>query len=357
MFQGNSATVFSNNNANYSGGALNSYSNSCISFEGNSVTMFSGNTAHYGQVISSELNSYLYFKRDSTVVFSDSTSAKCDKALYFDYKSYITCKGNSTNVSYNTADYGGVLLKNNTDTMSTTVFCFHNSKIIFKGHSNVVFNEVSAKWCTNACLPYPTADTIIIDSNGRVWCSNAKAFSCLSDKCYCKDLSKKFEDVKNNQVVNITDEVALISSVIHIISLYNITITGHNIPTVICVNDSGMNIYRSSNVTIEGITWIGCGATNAMYTNYIPVLEITYSNNVSIQKCSFLYSLGQVVSLTTEVSGYVNITNCTFVNNINYRDYGTATYILIIFPVFSKFNYNMLTLKNCDFRSNRSAKV
>ena len=358
LFQGNSATVFSNNNAGHNGGALHSNYHSCISFEGNSVTLFSGNAAQYGQTINSQFNSYLYFKGDSAIVFSNSTSTKCDRALYFDYKSYKLCKGNSTEARCNAANYGGTtLLKNNTETMSTTIFCFHNSKIIVKGHSNVVFNEVSAKWCVNACLPYPTHDAVIVDSSGIVWCSNVKAFNCLSDKCYCKNLSKKFEDVKNNQVVNITDEVVLLASVIYITLRYNVSIIGHNNPTVICVNDGGLNIYRSNNFTVEGITLIGCGATNALYDNYIPVLDITHSNNVSIQKCSFLYLLGQVINLITQVSGYVNIINCTFVNSNHYKGEGIAIYIIIIFPENLEFNYNnVLTFKNCDFRSNRGAK-
>ena len=89
-----------------------------------------------------------------------------------------------------------------------------------------------------------------------------------------------------------------------------------------------MNIYGSNNLTIEGITLIGCGATNAVYANYIPTLIITHSNNVTIQKCSFQYSAGQVISLLA-VSGYVNITNCTFLNNNNYKDDGIAINILM----------------------------
>ena len=356
FFQGSSVTVFSNNNANGRGGAINSHGNSCISFEGNSVTMFSGNTAHYGQAIYSQLRSYVSFEGDSVTVFSNGSSAKCDRTLYPDYKSYIMCTGNSTEVSSN---YEGPMLFNNS---TATIFCFHNSKIIVKEHSSVIFNEVSAKWCMNICLPYPgETDAVVIDSNGIVWCSNVKAFRCLSDKCYCKDLSKKFEDVKNNHVINITDEVVVLSSVIHINS-HNVSIIGHNNPTVICFNDSGLHINRSNNLTIESITWIGCGATNVLYDIYISVLNITYSNNLTIQKCSFLYSGGQVINLIG-VPGYLNITNCTFMGSNHYRDYGVAIDILII-PINlipglnSTFTgiLNVFTLKNCDFRSNRGAK-
>ena len=74
------------------------------------------------------------------------------------------------------------------------------------------------------------------------------------------------DGVKNNQLVNITDQVVLLSSVIHI-SSYNVSIIGHNNPTVICCNDSGLKnfMYKSNNFTIEGITWINCGTTEIMY--------------------------------------------------------------------------------------------
>lgn len=76
---------------------------------------------------------------------------------------------------------------------------------------------------------------------------------------FCKDLGKKLGSVKNNQVVIITDKVVVLSSVIHISSC-NTSIIGHGNPTVICLNDSGLKIYKSSNLTIESINFIGCGA-------------------------------------------------------------------------------------------------
>ena len=248
--------MFSNNNAKVRGGAIHSYDNSCISFEGNSVTTFSSNTALYGQSINSQHKSYIFFEVDSVIMFSNKyILAKCGTTLYSDYKSYIICIENS---SYNAANYGGVtLFKNSPATMSTVIYCFHNSKIIVKGYSSVVFNELSAKWCMNVCLPYPgETDAVIIDSSGIVWCNNVKAFNCLSDKCYCNDLSEKFEDVNNNQVFNITDYVVVLSSVIHINS-HNVSIIGHDNPTVICINNNGLHIYGSNNLTIAGITWIG----------------------------------------------------------------------------------------------------
>ena len=65
------------------------------------------------------------------------------------------------------------------------------------------------------CLPNPgEIRVVMIDDNGIVWCSNRKAFNCLSDKCYdnCNDL-KNIGSVKNNKVVNITDTGTVLSSV------------------------------------------------------------------------------------------------------------------------------------------------
>ena len=354
-FGENSVTEFSDNTATYNGGAINSNINSYILFEGNSVTEFSNNFAFHGHAIHSQLNSYISFRGDSTIVFSNDI-----KCLYSDYKSARSCKkGSSMEFTYNAANYSrNILSKVNIATISATIFCARNSKIIIKGHSSIIFKNISVKWCAGVCLPYPgEIDAVLIDSNGIVWCNNLKAFNCLSDKCYnnCKDLKKilNTDRIKDNKLINITDEIVVLSSVIDINS-HNFSIIGHNNPTVLCVNDSGLQIFYSNNLTIKGITWIGCGATEALYTTFaknIPVLFITKSHNVIIQKCSFLHSVGQVIRLS-EVSGYVNITNCIFMYNDHYKDHGTAIELL------TGLNLELLTMfivNNCDFRSNKDA--
>ena len=355
LFQGNSSTVFINNNADYRGGAIYSYENSYISFKGYSVTKFINNTACHGHAIHSQLNSYISFEGGSTIVLSN--NIKCS---YSDCKSARICKrGSSTEFTYNAANYNrNILSKINIATITTTIFCTRNSKIIVKGHSSIIFKDILVKWCTGVCLPYPAAgetDAVVIDNNGIVWCNNLKAFNCLTEKCYnnCQDVKNVLGSITNNQLINITDEIFVLSSVIYI-NAHNISIIGHNNPTVFCVNDSGLQIFYSNNLTIKGITWIGCGATEAMYTTFaknIPVLFITKSHNVIIQKCSFLHSVGQVIRLS-EVSGYVNITNCIFMYNDHYKDHGTAIELL------TGLNLELLTMfivNNCDFRSNKGA--
>ena len=347
LLQGNSATLFDNNNANNRGGAIYSDKNSYITFDGNSVTVFTNNTAYHGHAIHFELNSYLCFEGDSTIVFSNNKN----RILHSEYKMFRICKENFCTVfTYDLASHvQSMLSKNNILTVSATIFCLHNSKIVVNEHSSIIFKDHLVKWCTDVCLPYlGETDAAIIDSDGLIWSNNLKAFNCLSDTCYCKDLKKELGSVKNNQLVNITDEVVVLSSVVDI-NAHNISIIGHNNPTVFCVNSSGLRVYESSNLTVEGITWIGCGTSEHMYANYIPVLAVTDSSNLIFQRCSFLYSMGQVISLKA-VSGYVNITNCTFVNSNNYRSHGTA---IAIRDMIDKVN--VFTMNNCDFNSNKGA--
>ena len=352
-FKGNSATIFSGNSAGYDGGAIASSDNSYTSFEENSATEFSNNTANYGHAIHSILNSHIFFEGNSAIVFSNTN--KCSRALHSDYKSNRICKKNSSReFTYNEVNYSrNILSKNNNLTISAKILCLHNSTIKVKGHSSIIFKDCIVKWCANVCLPYPgEADAVVIDDNGIVWCSNQKAFNCLSHQCYnnCKNLKQKLNNVKNNKVANITENVVVLSSVIELNSS-DVLITGHNNPKVICVNDSGLKFYNSNNLTIEGITWIECGALRRNYLGDIPVLAITGCSNVIIQKCSFLYSVGPVIKLTS-VSGYVNITNCIFMNSNHYKGYGTSIALL---HIALSVRLEAFTVSNCNFDSNKGA--
>ena len=134
----------------------------------------------------------------------------------------------------------------------------------------------------------------------------------------------------------------------------HISIIGHNNPTVICTNGGRLEVKSLSNgyLIIEGITWIGCGAvTDALLTEYTAVLSIFDYSIVIIQKCSFQYSLGQIISLF-EVTRGVNINNCKFVNNSEYRDHGVA----IHFASIIEKGFDLLIVRNCYFSSNRGAK-
>ena len=97
-------------------------------------------------------------------------------------------------------------------------------------------------------------------------------------------------------------------------------------------------------MTIKGITWIGCGGGASL-------LGISGFSKVTIQKCSFQYSVGQVISLI-DVDD-VDINECNFLRNTNnYRSYSTVIY-------YSRMlDYSILpvSFRHCYFSSNDGIK-
>ena len=290
-------------------------------------------------------NVYISFEGNSTTKFINNTAyRRTGGALFVINQCRMTFDNNST-----------VFFTSNTAAFDTTILYNYNSKIIVKGNSSCIFNDLPVQWCLNTCLKYPgeESDAITIDSTGMVWCSNPQTFACLSDKCHCKSLEDIMVSIRDNQLVNITDNVVVLSSVIHFHSS-NISIIGYNNPTVICVNHGGLKFYDCSNLIIESITFIGCGAADGIYDiTYMqtPVLRFTGCNNVKIQKCFFQYSMGRVVWLDN-VSGYVNFNNCKFVGPIYYRYQGAAILHESDGDAFDKF-----IISNCNFSSIKAESV
>ena len=138
------------------------------------------------------------------------------------------------------SDNSIVAFSRNKATFGATTYSNGNSKIITKANSTIVFDDILARWCNNTCLAYTgQSDTVTVDNDGIVWCSNQEAFVCLSIKCYCKNLEELLGVVKSYTVINITDRVMTLSSVSSVKPLQDInkiSIIGHNNATVICVN-------------------------------------------------------------------------------------------------------------------------
>ena len=370
LFEGNSSTVFSNNSAGDDGGAI--LSGNYIHFEGNSSTVFSNNSAgdDGGAILS---KSYILFEGNSSTVFSNNIAGDNGGAIAIDFTSF---EGFSTVVfRNNSAEYGGavfasghsltciifsdnsaVTFTNNKATFGETVFSSNNPKVKTIGNSTVTFNDLSAKWCNNTCLPYTGQGGVVtIDSNGIVWCSDQKSFICLSMKCYCNKLEDLLDDLESNALVNITDNVTL-SSFIELNALNNISVIGYNNITVICVNSGGLKLFRCNNVTIEGITWIRCGSYDNI--NYLPVINLQpflSGYNILIQKCTFQYSLGIAISLHYILLSYsfnVTIKHCNFMNNNQYKDHGAAIY----YNDSLFLAHALINIINCTFSYNGIAK-
>ena len=102
--------------------------------------------------------------------------------------------------------------------------------------------------------------------------------------CCCPSMHNALANLTSNVLINITTYVEL-ASIIPLINLANITITGHNNPTVNCNNSRRYTLFTSCyNCRIEG----HCGSR---YTNndenVYPVLYLLNSSNIAIKIVHF----------------------------------------------------------------------
>ena len=155
----------------------------------------------------------------------------------------------------------------------------------------------------------------------------------------------------SNVLINITTDVKLLS-IVTLYDLANVTIIGHNNPTINCDNSGGVHFMNCSHCVIDGITWVGCGAGNNIGNND-PVLKFFNSSNIVIDNCSFQHSIGQAVVISG-VSGNVSIAYCNFASNEQYEGHGIAIhYSSINTPLNPSLSF---TITNCKFLYNKNAK-
>ena len=330
-FDNFSTTIFSHNIAKGRGGAI--YSSTSISFKANSTTKFSDNIARSGGAVDCRSIS---FEDSSATVFINNTARDDGGAINY---SDVVFSGNCT-----------VKFTNNNAMDGASVYSV--SKIRALENSTILFNDHLVKWCDKPCLPYRVSDgfrdVIIIDSNGVAWCSDQKAFICSNINCYCKSLEDLLNGVTNNEIVNITDNVKL-TSFIMLSYLENFSIIGHNHISVICGNDGGgLNLSSCNKIRVEGFTWIGCGTDNVS-NDHKPVMEFDGCSGITIQNCTFQYSVGQVILISNSHRD-VNIHHCNFMNNDHYRNYGACIYF--------DYNYGIspININNCNFSYNGDSK-
>ena len=180
--------------------------------------------------------------------------------------------------------------------------------------------------------------------------SDSEDSCCIYGNCTCPSLYNALVNLNSNVLINITTDVEL-SSIIPLVDLTNIAITGHNNPTVNCNDSGGLHFISCYNCTIEGIIWERCGASND--GNVYPVLQLLDSSDTTFKNCSFQHSIGQAIVMS-EMSGGVNINYCNFSFNKQFEGHGTAIHYS---------SNNMLTsspfkiiITNCNFFYNENAK-
>ena len=316
-FKENCSMVFSNNNADKNGGAIFTADNGSIFFTGYSTTVFRNNNANYGGAILARLNSSIIFSDDSTVTFT-----------------------------------------NNRATFGATVHSTTNSNIIAKQNCTLKFNNALAKWCSNACLHYTDqSDTVTIDRNGIVWCSNPNQFFCLMGTCFCNELEESLNTTVFQQttVVKITDRLMTLSSAIDISAFINerfndsnISMIGYNNPTVICVNGGRLKVRNNCTLIIEGITWIGCGGYGNTLTPVI-LIGIQYIDSIIIiQNCSFQHSISPAIGYLSNKRLNITVNHCNFLNGNSHVGQGVAIYFTLI--------NSSVIINNCNFAYNGVAE-
>ena len=89
---------------------------------------------------------------------------------------------------------------------------------------------------------------------------------CVYGNCSCSSLEHALANLTSNVLINITTDVTL-SSLVRASDLENVTIIGHNNPTVNCRNVSEIKFTFSRHLIIQGITWMGCGTDNIMQSH------------------------------------------------------------------------------------------
>ena len=109
---------------------------------------------------------------------------------------------------------------------------------------------------------------------------------CIYGNCSCPSLYTALANLTSNTLINVTTDVVL-SSIIPLVDLANIKITGHNDPTVNCHNSGGLHFVSCHNCIVNGITWDRCGDTNIRSNkSNFPVLKLINCSNITIENCS-----------------------------------------------------------------------
>ena len=148
----------------------------------------------------------------------------------------------------------------------------------------------------------------------------------------------------SNDIINITSRVVVLSSMVTLEGLDNITINGHiNSATVLCNDIGAVKFVDCNNVTMEDINWERCGSKNK------PAIGVYNPSSIVFENCLLLYSKGQAVVLLN-TSGIAYITNCHFAHNNEHRGHGAAIYYL------SSTAQSVIIIDNNSFESNGPAK-
>ena len=208
-----------------------------------------------------------------------------------------------------------------------------------------------AFFCIKTCKGIRSNDDLTSTNNGIEF-SQGMLHCCISGKCPCHSFNDLLINITSDVTICVTTDMVL-SSLVRLTHLKNVSIIGHNNPTILSGYNAGLYFASCQNITITGITWIGHGI-NAKFFSSPAVAFLLYIinlSNINFQNCTFQNSLGQSIVLS-EVSGSVNINNCKFTHNKYYNNHGAAIY-------YSSNDNSKLTfmINNCTFDYNEGNSI
>ena len=195
----------------------------------------------------------------------------------------------------------------------------------------MLLSRISVAICLAVIITFVNGNQTIVHVSELFGEARINTSCCVYGNCSCNSLDHALANLTSNVLINVTTDVTL-SSLTKPSNLENISIVGHNNPTVNCTSIGGIYFTFCHNCIIQGIVWDGCGRKNQennyIYSSAEPALKLSYSSNITIHHCSFQHSIGQAIVLS-EVTGDVNINQCQFVYNSHYSGDGAAIHYLL----------------------------
>ena len=145
---------------------------------------------------------------------------------------------------------------------------------------------------------------ITVNTNGN----NKSAECCVEGECICSSLSTALLQMSNDTIINITSETVTIKHNIDIgnsSSLSNITITSH-IVAIMCSSGKTISCLSCDDVTISGITWVGCslGLINNSFVVNCTLENVSLHVSGSIRSKKLSGSLGHMNITISESTVY-----------------------------------------------------
>ena len=150
--------------------------------------------------------------------------------------------------------------------------------------------------------------------------------TCLTGAVDCNTLWYALQGLENSTLISVTySHVFIQTPFMYVNNLHNIAITGEEY-TIRCTDGAGISFVSSTNIVIEGISWIGCSVWHPT-AGYYPQLNISFPNatsalffhlclNVTISNCTFQSQRGSGVTLC-DTGGEILIVHSDFTNHSN----------------------------------------